>query len=94
MDLQVAVDKLNNMSMKEIIHEALALPIPHMPCRSDECLIANLIRWWGVENPEVGAMFMYTLDPEGKANEAAIETPRHVAQIIQAFDRGELQCLM
>lgn len=92
MDLSVAVDKLNSMTTAEIITEAIALPVCHVPHNNEECLIANLLRYWGV--PEKLRVFRDSAvryDPStevpGNAKERVV-LPSHVRKIIYYFDEN------
>lgn len=90
MELSVAIDKLNSMTKEEIIEEAFSLQCAHVANNASECLIANLLRYWGVENvkvfPQSGIFIIHgDMVTDGRVIER-YPTPLHVAEIIQEFD--------
>lgn len=83
MDIEVAVEKLNSMTSREILDEALALPVCHKTGEAKECLIANLLRHWSVEDPTAGSVHLHSR--HGNRVDT-VETPQHVGTIIYMFD--------
>lgn len=82
MDLEVAVDKLNDMTLQEIIDYANELDCIHVTGRASLCIIANILRDMTGREIIVAGGTIETSDGE------TIKTPDGLREIISIFDEG------
>lgn len=98
---EVAMDKLNSMTVEEILDEANSLECKHRKSSNSDCIIANVISNWTGEEVSVSKQSVYfpskvNLDlptVELKSREIlrnTYELKPHISELIARFDAGTL----
>lgn len=89
---KVAVDKLNSMTIEEILYEAASLKCDHIPKDNLNCIVANILSHWTEEHVSVtrkGVFFSSVLERDTAMDprNVTFRLAGHVTVLIDWFDR-------